>query len=259
MHKARCNFRCICFKGNRATMRYFSGLPTQYATKAAAARAVQGLSLDLNNSEVQLVTVAEAAVHYRSVELIEASGKSQRTMEVYAANLDRVILPRWGACRLRDVKPVAVEQGLQSLPGAPGTKAKVRCVFSVLFQHAMRYEWAASNPVRLTRQLTASLKAQIVLELFEVQAILGNAPAVFWRQRKDCPGVALPRLSADDLGRLCKGCHRGQASRAGQHRGTARQTSRTGRERARRQGLRAWTQIGPRLDPSAELGPVFST
>lgn len=150
------------------------GTIKQYPTRASAAKAVAALHLNVNAMESRVVTVAEAAAHYRSCELTPSCGKSRRTLEVYAANIDRIILPRWGNMKLRDVKPVALEQWLQDMPGALGTRAKVRCVFSVLFQHAMRHEWALSNPVRLARQPTGSSKEQIVLEPCEIQAILGE-------------------------------------------------------------------------------------
>ena len=41
--------------------------------------------------------------------------------------------------------------------------------------------------------------------------------------RQNCPGVATPRLSADDLRHICKGGHRRKANCAGKRRSTARQ------------------------------------
>ena len=42
----------------------------------------------------------------------------------------------------------------------------------VLFQHAMRYEWMKKNPIRLVRQSALPQQEQIVLEHFEVAALL---------------------------------------------------------------------------------------
>src|SRR5207245_543223 len=51
-----------------------------------------------------------------------------------------------------DVRTVAVEDWLRTLPLANGSKAKIRNLMSTLFNHAMRYEWADKNPIRLVRQ-----------------------------------------------------------------------------------------------------------
>ena len=45
---------------------------------------------------------------------------------------------------------------------------------SVLFQHAMRYEWAASNPIRPVRQGALPQQEEIALEPVEVAAILSE-------------------------------------------------------------------------------------
>jgi hypothetical protein len=48
-----------------------------------------------------------------------------------------------------DVRTVAGEDWLRTLPLANGSKAKIRNLMSTLFNHAMRYEWADKNPIRL--------------------------------------------------------------------------------------------------------------
>jgi len=55
----------------------------------------------------------------------------------------------WGALRLCEVKPIAVEKWLSEMPVAPATQHKTKGVMSVLFQHAMRHEGADRNPIRL--------------------------------------------------------------------------------------------------------------
>ena len=76
--------------------------------------------------------------------------------------------------QLSDVKPIAVERWLGDMQAAPGTKAKTKGVMNVLFQHAMRYEWAASNPIRLVRQGAMPQQEEIALEPVEVSAILSE-------------------------------------------------------------------------------------
>jgi integrase len=150
------------------------GSKKQYPTEGAAWRAVDALRLDINTDAVGAseVTVDEVIAHYKRIELADTSSKTKRTKEVYLHQLDDVISPRWGTFRLCEVKPVAVEKWLNEMPVAPATRYKTKGVMSVLFQHAMRYEWADRNPIRLVRQSAVSQQEEIVLEPVEVQALL---------------------------------------------------------------------------------------
>jgi integrase len=135
---------------------------------------VEGLKLDIN---VEVVCMAPLAVdqiiaHYKDIELADSNSKTARTKEVYLHQLDKVISPKWGTHRLADVKPIAVEKWLNEMAVAPGTKAKTKGVMSILFQHAMRYEWATINPIRLVRQSAMPLVEEIVLSAIEVSALL---------------------------------------------------------------------------------------
>lgn len=74
--------------------------------------------------------------------------KSYATQVTYEGYLKKWILPRWGAYRLTDVKAVEVEKWLKTLcfkktgvPLARGSKAKIRNIMSVLYSHAIRWEW----------------------------------------------------------------------------------------------------------------------
>src|SRR5579863_10577648 len=120
------------------------GSKTDYPTKSAALKAVEGLKLDINIEVTNAgpTLVSELISHYVGIELADSNGKTQRTKDVYRHQLDNVIAPRWGESRLADVKAIAVEKWLNAMQLAPGTKAKTKGVFSTLFQHAMRYEWA---------------------------------------------------------------------------------------------------------------------
>ena len=91
-----------------------------------------------------------------------------------------MVSPVWGSYLLRDVKPIATEKWLKNMPGAPGTKAKTKCVLSVLFQHAMRYEWATANPIRLVRQGAMPQQEEIVLLPVEVASLLAELRGSFY-------------------------------------------------------------------------------
>ena len=152
------------------------GTKQDYPTKSAAHLAVEGLRLDINIEAANTVplTIDQVTAHYKEFELSDLNSKAVRTKEVYRYQLDKVILPRWGSLRLSDVKPVAVEKWLNGMLCAPGTKAKTKCVMSILFQHAMRYEWATANPIRLVRQGAMPQQEEIVLEPAEVAVLLSE-------------------------------------------------------------------------------------
>lgn len=158
------------------------GTKAQFPTRALAKRAVDGLRLEINNevSTLSQLTVNELIEHFIQTELSEDNPKTMRTKQVYAHQLQRVIAPQWGESQLRDVKPIPVENWLRKMPLAPGSKAKTKCVMSVLFQHAMRYGWATTNPIRLVRQGSLSLKEQIVLEPVEISALLHELKEPFY-------------------------------------------------------------------------------
>jgi integrase len=119
------------------------GPRSTFPSKAAAMKAVDGLRLDINSEAVAIssapLTVSELIDHYRQTELGENSSKTMRTKEVYEHQLAKVIAPKWGSHRLKDVKPIAVEGWLNGMQVAPGTRYKTKGVLSILFQHAMRY------------------------------------------------------------------------------------------------------------------------
>jgi len=76
----------------------------------------------------------------------------------------------------------AVERWLRQLRRRDGedlansTKAKIRNVMSVLFNHAIRYEWLeqGKNPITLVRQSALRRSTPPVLEPFEVQSLLSR-------------------------------------------------------------------------------------
>jgi site-specific recombinase XerD len=87
----------------------------------------------------------------------------------YECYLNRWILPRWGDLRIDQVKSVAVEEWLDSIKRAKGTRAKIRNIMSSIFHHAMRYEWVERNPIKLVRQSAKRERTPEILELAELQ------------------------------------------------------------------------------------------
>jgi len=162
--------------GERVKRKRVIGTVEQYKTKTAAKREVDGLRLDINATVAAAPRghrVAELIQHYKETEL--ASGRhTARVQSVYRHNLDDLILPEWGKHRLQDVTPVAVERWLESLPYAPATKTKVKGVFGTLFRHAMRYQWAAANPIAFVRCSSKRVHAPDVLSPVEIRGILSE-------------------------------------------------------------------------------------
>jgi integrase len=61
------------------------------------------------------------------------------------------------------------------------TKAKIRSLMSVLFNHAIRYEWLeqGKNPITLVRQSAKRMRVPDVLEVEEISALLAQLDSPF--------------------------------------------------------------------------------
>ena len=175
--------------GTDGTSKYRKAIVGTVATLAnetSALKAAQALRIDANqqapHAEGGPRTVAELIAHYRLKELVgENKGrKAFSTRAAYECYLKLWILPRWGDLRIDQVKSVAVEEWLDSIKRAKGTRAKIRNIMSAIFHHAMRYEWVDRNPIKLVRQSAKREKVPEVLELSELQLLLSK---LFVRER----------------------------------------------------------------------------
>jgi integrase len=156
------------------------GTVQAFSTEASALKAAKALRIDANqqtpHTESGPSTIAELVAHYRLKELV--SGNQGRmsfsTRAAYESYLNVWILPRWGHHRLDQVKSVAVEEWLDSIKRAKGTRAKIRNLMSTIFHHAMRYEWVERNPIKLVRQSAKRERVPDVLEFAELQLLLSK-------------------------------------------------------------------------------------
>ena len=73
--------------------------------------------------------------------------KALSTQDSYITYAKNWIIPRWGRVQLEQVKTVEVERWLRATDVADGTKAKIKCVMSALFSHAVRWEFCSHNPI----------------------------------------------------------------------------------------------------------------
>jgi integrase len=166
--------------GRRVKRKVVVGSTDVLKTKAAAQKAVDGLRLEVN-AEAPIVrsrslTVGELIAHYEQAELDNGSRKSPATKTVYKQFLSSYILPEWGTKTLTALRPIAVERWLESLSYAPATKSKIRNLLSALFQHAIRMEWAETNPIRAVRASAKRLREPDILTPEETNALIAELP-----------------------------------------------------------------------------------
>jgi integrase len=99
------------------------------------------------------LTLAELVEHYRQRELAtENEWKTLSTRTTYEGYLRKWIVPRWGTTNLSGVRAIEVELWLRTLPLARASRAKIRNLMSVLFNHARRHDFIDRNPITLVRQ-----------------------------------------------------------------------------------------------------------
>lgn len=168
----------IQIDGSRKRRSVILGSIKDYPTEAAAMRAVSALRANINmespRAQIQAISFDTLVEHYRLKEMGEDAGKTFATCETYEGYLRKWILPRWKSYRLRDVKSVAVEEWLKSLPLLNGSRAKIRNMMHAIFNHAMRWEWHDQNPISRVRQSAKRSRIPVVLSIVQIQALLAH-------------------------------------------------------------------------------------
>jgi integrase len=164
----------------------------KYPTRDLAEAAIMGFRMQINEDRLrqpdQQILVGDLVDHYLRTELHEETIRhSHATRIVYREFLTRWIRPHWGKVNVRSVRTVTVERWLRLLQRANGdplansTKAKIRGLFSVLFNHAIRHEWLGQgrNPITLVRQSAKRHRTPEVLEASEIQSLLQQLTSCF--------------------------------------------------------------------------------
>jgi integrase len=164
--------------GKRKHRRMVIGSVAQFRDKDAAIRATSALRRDINMANVHRkgkpLTLSQLADHYSQRELAPNNRwKTHSTKLGYRGYLRKWIIPRWGRYTLTHIRAGEIELWLRSLPLARSTCAKIRNVMSVLFNHGLRHELLDRNPVQWVRQSAKRKKIPAVLEIKEVQSLLG--------------------------------------------------------------------------------------
>jgi integrase len=152
------------------------GTIKQYKSKTEAKRASEIMRAEINAVEGRAgkMTIEDAWGHFQAHELEDAgSDRSPTTVQGYRDYFKNQILPFWREVPIEDIKSVAVEKWLRSLPLADGTKAKIRNHMSALFSHCIRHElYSRLNPITSVRQGSGRKRDPDVLTLTEMIAIL---------------------------------------------------------------------------------------
>ncbi len=137
-----------------------------YPSESAAFAAADALRLTINNGSkhksLQRTTISILWEHYSREELPRKALSTQDSYSMYAKNW---IVPRWGNMQLDQIKTVEVERWLLATEAANGTQAKIKCVMSALFSHAVRWEFCGHNPISSGIPVTAEQVALVLTEL----------------------------------------------------------------------------------------------
>jgi integrase len=169
-------WRESCSGKTRRHRRIVIGTINTLKDETAALKAITALRRDININDRRLSTkplrLAELVEHYRQRELAEdKEWKTLSTRVTYEGYLRKWIVPRWGATNLSAIRAVEVELWLRTLPLARASRAKIRNLMSVLFNHARRHDFIDRNPITLVRQSAKRRTAPEVLLPSEISRL----------------------------------------------------------------------------------------
>jgi hypothetical protein len=99
-----------------------------------AERAVLALRAKINVETRSPESMNDLIAHYLKNELT-TERKAYATVEAHRIYIERYVQPKWGACQLSEVRTVAVEEWLDSLPLAAASRAKIRKIMSAMYSH----------------------------------------------------------------------------------------------------------------------------
>ena len=126
------------------------GTLSELPTKAKATRLAEGYRITANPTTFAPKVSFEAAARRY---MAERMPKRHTTGGGYRNNLEKYVIPKWGALHLGAVKPLAIDCWFQSLPLAQKTKTHIKSVMRQVFEYAMLCELfdMQRNPMDLVR------------------------------------------------------------------------------------------------------------
>jgi integrase len=157
--------------GKRVHRNIRIGTVREFPHRRNAEKAVLSLRAKINSGVRTPETVTDLIAHYKQHELT-LDRKAFATVDAHTVYIKNYVTPKWGACKLSEVKTVAVEQWLESLPLAPASQTKIRNIMSAIFSHGIRHEWFTFNPISKVRCSAKRLREPDVLTPSEFQALL---------------------------------------------------------------------------------------
>ena len=160
-------------EGQRVYRNRKIGTVREYPHRRDAERAVLALRANINSEVRSPETVNDLIAHYLKHELT-TERKAFATVEAHQIYIERYVRPRWGACKLSEVRTVAIEEWLDSLPLAPATRAKIRNIMSAMYSHGIRHQWISLNPITGVRTSAKRLRQPDVLTFEEFQNLLSE-------------------------------------------------------------------------------------
>jgi integrase len=160
-------------QGKRVYRKQKIGSVREFPRRRDAEQTVLALRAKINSEVRSPETVGDLIAHYSKHELT-AERKAFATVEAYRTYIGRYLEPAWGRYRLSEVKTVAVERWLDSLPLAPGSKTKIRNILSSIYSHGIRHEWITFNPIGKVRCSAKRLREPDVISPEEFQSLLGE-------------------------------------------------------------------------------------
>lgn len=191
--------------GRRVRRKRQVGTLDQYQTEAAAEKAIRSWRLALRANQTGRfsgITMKALIDHFREREMVDKGddGRAWSTRDRYESYLNCWIEPRWGKEEVTAIKAPLVEEWLRKLnrkprkrrasqpgvpetelkPLAPASKAKIRNLLSVLFNHAIRWEFTDRNPISGpnrgagVRQSSRRENIPDILEISEMQDIVAK-------------------------------------------------------------------------------------
>jgi integrase len=162
--------------GRSVYKRKIIGTVVEFPQRKDAEKELMKLRVDINEGAAFApMTVEELAIHFLNHEV---PLKAYATREGYKNIIHTHVVPRWGNATLSSIKPIEVENWLRELkrrngkPASPGTGSKIRNVMSAMFSHAMRYGWAAQNPIKSVRTSSQRLQDPDLLTPKEFRDLL---------------------------------------------------------------------------------------
>jgi integrase len=141
--------------GRRKRRGFTVGTVEEYTTEAHALKAAEGMRLIINDGVAQRPPVPFSGLLDRFLldqkQEQESEQITHNTLASYRSMISQHIRPKWGDCKLGEVRPTLVQDWLRKLIVSPKYKGHIRSLMYRLFDKAMLWELldVQRNPMEL--------------------------------------------------------------------------------------------------------------